>query len=264
MTWIPKDDIFRYRFEKQFQDIIPKKSTILSISACVFDPLGLLDPISVTTKMLLQEIWQLKLDWDESIPMSLTTSWSNFTKNLQDIHTIEVPRYTYASGSSRVQIHGFADASSHAYGCCLHVRALYKGKIQCQLLAAKAEVAPLKTKTIPRLELCAATMLAQFWSSIKHVLDHCRIKSVDFWTDSEITLHWINTSPSMLATFVAIRIATVQELSQRISWQHVPTKFNPADIASRGCTVQELKDSLWFNGPSFLLENEEHWPKIII
>lgn len=31
----------------------------------------------------------------------------------------------------------------------------------------------------------------------------------------------------------------------------VPSEHNPADIASRGCIVNELKNSSWFNGPSF-------------
>lgn len=41
----------------------------------------------------------------------------------------------------------------------------------------------------------------------------------------------------------------------------MPSKQNPADIASRGQSNNELKSSsLWWHGPSFLLSNENETP----
>ena len=49
--------------------------------------------------------------------------------------------------------------------------------------------------------------------------------------------------PSKWNTFVANRLPPSH-------WHHVPTKLNPADVASRGSTADELiKDSLWWHGP---------------
>ncbi|KAL7724201.1 hypothetical protein ACLKA6_005768 [Drosophila palustris] len=68
------------------------------------------------------------------------------------------------------------------------------------------------------------------------------------------------THPSSLATFVSNRVAEIQEWTENAEWRHVPTKQNPADIVSRGCDVDELVTSIWFNGPSFLKEPRDSWP----
>ncbi|KAM8701313.1 hypothetical protein ACLKA7_007761 [Drosophila subpalustris] len=62
------------------------------------------------------------------------------------------------------------------------------------------------------------------------------------------------------ATFVSNRVAEIQEWTENAEWRHVPTKQNPADIVSRGCDVNELVTSIWFNGPSFLKEPRDSWP----
>ncbi|XP_046806844.1 uncharacterized protein LOC124419898 [Lucilia cuprina] len=192
--------------------------------------------------------------------MNLHTSWENFKTNLSKIDNIEVPRHVLTSSHSTSEIHGFADASMRAYGCCIYVRSRVANQITCRLLTAKSKVAPLKTKSLPRLELCAAHLLAKLWAKVRTLLS-CNIKSVTFWTDSEITLHWIKTHPSTLATFVSNRVADIQELSDQIVWRHVPSRDNPADIVSRGCNVDDLNDSIWFKGPEFLLSESNEWPE---
>jgi hypothetical protein len=47
-----------------------------------------------------------------------------------------------------------------------------------------------------------------------------------------------------------------------MSWRHVPGKSNPADLPSRGVRLEDLADNnLWWNGPTWLHESEEHWPQ---
>ena len=78
ICWLPREDIFQFKLEDNFNDVKATKRNILSISSRLFDPLGLLCPIVTKAKMLLQELWILKLDWDESIPLRLDTSWQAF------------------------------------------------------------------------------------------------------------------------------------------------------------------------------------------
>ena len=257
--WAPKNDSFEFHLDSDFENLKATKRNILSVSSRLFDPLGLLCPIVVKAKVLLQELWVQKLDWDESIPMKLDSEWEEFKSNLLMIDSIKVPRFVHTTSSATVQIHGFSDASMRAYGCCIYVRSRDSSGVFCDLLTAKSKIAPLKTKSLPRLELCAAHLLAKLWSRIKEMLCF-QIESVYFWTDSEITLHWIKTHPSTLTTFVSNRVAEIQEWSELVSWRHVPTKSNPADVVSRGSGVDELKDSIWFKGPTFLMQNSAEWP----
>lgn len=75
-----------------------------------------------------------------------------------------------------------------------------------------------------------------------------------------ITLCWIKTHPSLLTTFISNRVAEIQECTVHVICRHVPTKHNPADIVSRGCYVDELKNSICFGGPAFLLKESTEWP----
>ena len=65
--WIPKNDVFKFHLEDKFQDLKATKRNILSVSSRLFDPLGLLCPLVTKSRILLQELWIQKLDWDESI-----------------------------------------------------------------------------------------------------------------------------------------------------------------------------------------------------
>ncbi|XP_077967673.1 uncharacterized protein LOC144421940 [Styela clava] len=82
-----------------------------------------------------------------------------------------------------------------------------------------------------------------------------------FWTDSTSVLLSINNTSRRFPTFVANRLAKIEDGSNALQWRYVPTDLNPADNASRRLSVHSLMDERWLNGPSFLQEQEEHWPK---
>ncbi|GFY46648.1 integrase catalytic domain-containing protein [Trichonephila inaurata madagascariensis] len=44
-------------------------------------------------------------------------------------------------------------------------------------------------------------------------------------------------------------------------WRHIPGTHNVADLVSRGCSGEHLLQGKWWEGPIWLLENEENWPK---
>ena len=254
---------------------------ILSDIARVFDPLGLLGPVITHTKLIMQRLWLEKLDWDDSIPLSIHTEWLNLTSQLHKINNLSFSRRIKASKTQDLQLYGFCDASEKAYGACIYVRSKDShGVITSIILCAKSRVAPLKTErinthlvsddprehtqrvTIPRLELCATQFLAKLYTTVRQAIRLSPGKIV-FWSDSTIALYWIKMQPRQLLPFVANHVTNIQTLTDARDWIHVRSDHNPADLISRGQTPAEfISDSIWKHGPHWLKEGESNWPSL--
>ncbi|XP_076660789.1 uncharacterized protein LOC143364215 [Halictus rubicundus] len=210
VAWDPRNDTIHYSVNINSPNS-PTKRAILSTIAKIFDPLGLLGPVTVTAKIIMQRLWQLKIDWDESLPMNVQNEWQNYRNNLKLLEKVKFNRHITQRSVKSIELHGFCDASERAYGASIYIRTINQsGKIKTQLLCAKSRVAPLKTISLARLELCGANLLATLYCSVRESLTHT-ISKTTFWTDSTIVLHWLAKSPSTLKTFVANRVAEIQD-----------------------------------------------------
>lgn len=262
ISWNSLSDVIQYNISIKSNVTRITKRTILSEVAQLYDPLGLLSPLIVKGKLIIQKLWQLRLAWDESIPQELHTEWINFKTYVSDLHLLKIPRCVKLPNAVNIQIHGFSDSSSVAYGACIYVRCQDAfNNISVHLLCSKSRVSPIQGATIPRLELSAAVLLTQLIQKVKESLA-IKVDQIFLWTDSTIVLHWINSAPNRFKTFVANRIASIQELTSKNQWQHISTHYNPADLVSRGATISDLvNNKIWFCGPMFLSTPQEQWPK---
>ncbi|XP_033313502.1 uncharacterized protein LOC117213266 [Bombus bifarius] len=259
--WNSFDDSILYSVEVKPTPSRVTKRIISSEIAKIYDPLGLLAPVIVRAKMLLQRIWSSKIDWDESLPIELHTEWERYYAQLPLLNNVRFPRKAIIESAMEIELHGFCDASEKAYGACVYLRTLtINGRAWTQLLTAKSKVAPLKCQTIPRLELSGALLLTSLMSTVQQALSQ-KITRTIYWTDSTIVLHWLNTSPHTLKTFVANRVSEIQTKTSIRDWRHVPTDDNPADLISRGQTPEEfLRPTIWQHGPAWLYQSEGYWP----
>lgn len=253
ISWNNVSDHFYFNTEFHNDNKPITKRFILSSISQIFDPLGLLSPTIIIAKVLLQQLWLLKIGWDDIVPSSVARTWNRFVISLQALNTIHVPRHVIGSKPMYMELHVFSDASQTAYGACVYVRTInIDNTILVRLLFSKARVAPLKPISIPRLELCGALLGAKILDKVRSSL-RCEFKNIVFWTDSTIVLGWLRMSPNKLKTFVQNRISEIHELTQDVLWRHVSSKQNPADLASRGSNLEELSSSsLWWEGPDFL------------
>ncbi|XP_063825318.1 uncharacterized protein LOC135074867 [Ostrinia nubilalis] len=181
------------------------------------------------------------------------------TRTLVKLVEDEVPRLMVNTDAERVELHGFADSSTKAYGCVVYIRCSCPEKTTVHLVCAKTRVAPLKPVTLPKLELCAALLLAKLMSTVSKTLNISSENSF-YWTDSMITLCWIQSDPARRDVFVSNRVGQIQNLSPKDNWFHVKSSENPADMASRGLEPQDLSNcKLWFNGPNWLFQSDSPW-----
>lgn len=126
---------------------------MLSNVARIFDPLGLKSPIVVKAKILLQELWLLKIGWDEELPPKEAQPWLKIRAQLEQMSVLSIPRWVLNDNVQHVELHGSCDASEKAYGCVIYVRTIdLDGFVKVEILCAKSRVAPLKKMTVPRLE----------------------------------------------------------------------------------------------------------------
>lgn len=125
-------------------------------------------------------------------------------------------------------------------GCCIYARCIdSSGKISVNLITAKSRVAPTKKLSLPKLELCGALTLAKLYQKIYPILQRFEY-SLYCWTDSQIVLYWLKMHSATLSAFVCNRVSKVQDMTANATCRHVPTKINPADLVSRGCTEFNL------------------------
>lgn len=262
IQWVPVSDNLKYNIKKCSLDNKNPvtKRNILSIIAQIYDPLNLLSPTIITFKLIIQKLWSLRIPWDSSVPSDLEQLFIKMLKGLPCLNDLYIPRTVIPEGFNLVDVHCFCDASKDAYACSIYVRSKdIQDNIHVHLLCAKSKVAPLKTITIPKLELCASLLGCQLIELVTNSLSLS--VPIIMWSDSQVTLSWIGTEPSLLQVFVANRVAKIQSFSNLHDWRYVNTKNNPADLATRGISPEcLLNSSLWWTGPPFLKTDTSDWP----
>ncbi|XP_060846165.1 uncharacterized protein LOC132925818 [Rhopalosiphum padi] len=265
VLWHPRKDIFQYKVrDTKSETQSTTKRSILAQMASLFDPLGLVGPIIIKAKILMQEMWRLKIDWDKPVPTKMHDEWTKYLHELASLRELCIPRFLCTEDNCDIEVHGFADASLAAYGACIYVRTTNNsGVCTSHLLCAKSKVAPLKVISLPRLELCAAVILVRLYNKVIPKLG-IKIQRRYFWSDSSIVLAWVTSPSTRWQTFVAYRVGEIHDLSSINEWHHIGTKDNPADIISRGCSAKEIiNSSIWWHGPSWLTNDHANWPKTV-
>ncbi|XP_011884105.1 PREDICTED: uncharacterized protein LOC105571249 [Vollenhovia emeryi] len=260
--WNPATDVFEFRVS--LTELVPtSKRAILSTIAKLYDPLGWVTPVTITAKILMQTLWRLNLDWDDTISANLLDKWKEIYQRIRLLSQLQIPRWSGLGPDIRhAELHGFADASNVAYAAVVYLKVVSpSGSVTITLLAGKAKVAPLKPLSVPRLELSAALLLARLMDFVRETIE---VKSLPYycWTDSTIVRAWVTQHPSRWKTFIANRVLEIQSRLPHGEWRHVPTDENPADCASRGLFGDEiLVHDLWWRGPLWLRLGIDDWPR---
>lgn len=197
LVWKPDTDTFHFSTILATNNVTFTKRTIASEIARLYDLLGLIAPILVRAKIILQELWLAKVGWDEPLPLQLQQRWTTFRQQLLQLEQLSIPRWLGSNGASTsVQFHGFSDASQLAIAAVIYVRVPQdNGEHLTRLVCSKTKIAPIKRVTIPRLELTAALLLARLMTKTIQALDLTNAP-VYCWTDSSVTLTWITTHPA--------------------------------------------------------------------
>ncbi|XP_064540798.1 uncharacterized protein LOC135430176 [Drosophila montana] len=251
LWWLPGQDLLTFMVKPNLLSKAskerPTKRRVLSVIMSIFDPLGLLGFFNIHAKIILQNIWQSNIGYDDDLTNEDEADWQHWLDLVSKLNAVRIPRcMKRVNRTQAVQMHTFVDASMNAYAAVVFLRAELDGQVHSSLAASKTRVAPSKPVSIPRMELMAAVLGLR--------LDKCNQKEMSvrihrrtFWTDSKDVLYWIRSDARKFQQFVALRIGEILEESD----------MDVADDGTKQTETPEIHGSTrWFNGPPFLYLEE--------
>ena len=119
---------------------------ILHCVAAVYDPLGLLSPVTIPAKILLQDLWQAKVGWDDALPQPYLERWTELLKDLLEIAQLSLPRYIGppTDDECTYTLLCFCDASGKAYAAAVYLHTTWSSGSSTHLVFSKTRLAPTK------------------------------------------------------------------------------------------------------------------------
>eukprot|EP00795_Rhopilema_esculentum_P005098 gene5098-216_t len=176
--WNLITDSLKLDFEKIVRDTsitMVTKRSILCTTAKFYDPLGLISPVILPLKCLFQELCKIKENWDSPVHDKIAQKFRDIILDIRSVSKIELPRSVMheveVSDIKSVQLHGFSDASTVAYAASVYLRVETSSRVVSHLIASKTRVSPLKSESVPRLELMGALILARLMKTTAFVVD---------------------------------------------------------------------------------------------
>ena len=92
---------------------------VLATVASVYDPLGLLTPLILQAKKILQEICRRGVSWDDPLPEDVRIRWERWKLDILHLKELQIPRFFEPKTMSQkksYELHNFADATTSEYG----------------------------------------------------------------------------------------------------------------------------------------------------
>ena len=176
-------------------DLEPTKRNVVSLVGRFYDPLGIVAPVTIRFKMLIQEICESKIDWDQPLDGVLLKRWQVLVGDLKQAQPISIPRSYCNDVNEKVKssrLYGFCDAPNRAYAAVVYLAVETACGISVNLVVSKTRVAPIQRQTIPRLELLSAVLLARLISNTMDTLSsQMTLNPSRCFTDSQVALFWI-------------------------------------------------------------------------
>ena len=254
--WCIEADTIGFRLELKDKPFI--RRGILSTVSSVYDPLGMVAPVILVGKQLLQELCLDGIDWDDPVPDHIRSRWEKWRSELPLLEKMKIPRCVEPPNfgePAAIELHSFSDASDAGLSQVTYLRFINNlRQVHVSFLMGKARVEPLKPMSIPRRELTAAVILisVNVAAMLSKELNHKDPIEV-FYTDSSVVLSYIRNEARRLRTYVGNRVQHIHDRSNPQQWHHVASPNNPADIASKGTSAKQLAElEIWFKGPGFL------------
>ncbi|XP_066941175.1 uncharacterized protein [Macrobrachium rosenbergii] len=242
------------KFSEELSKLTKRK--VASLVSKLWDPTGMLSPVTIRYKICLQDLWASGVGWDDELSEEQIKMWKGYVHEMNQLIGFRLARMIKPEDSlGDPQLQGFSDASESALGSVIWLKWNTSHGVELKFVIAKSLVAPLKHRSIPRLELTPAVVMARLALLVLQVVG--RVSTMKFWTDSEVVLAWVRSPARTFKPFVSARVQEIQDALPGFSKEfcYVPSQLNPADALTKPIKPSELQG--WINGPDFLLNSSQ-------
>ena len=243
-----------------------------------YDIINLNLPLLNRAKLFVQEIQSLgpspssPLKWDNPISQEKLTEWGNIARQLNAAPQLKIDRFI-GEKDHNYKLVGFTDASKQIAATVIYIVNLTTNTTHFILSKNKLLNTNLKLKTIPTLELYALYIGTETILEVHKELcgatavNPIKIESIEIFSDSSISLHWLNLQVNKLKLpskniFVTNKLNKIEKICEQnpITYAFISGFSNPADVVSRPTSYSKLTKTEYLSGPAFLTNLKSQEP----
>ena len=242
------------------------KRMILSTIATNYDVLQVQGPILNRARLFVHNLQcRPKLGWDEKLKGEESRDWKNICNQVNKTPALSINR-SMGERDSEFEMILFTDASKVMLGSVIYIKDIKSNKISFLQAQNRIVTRQLETKSIPALELHAMSLGVQFIIDTYRELTCDRnliplkINKLTLFSDSLVALNWVNAHVNKLdklqklTPFVKNRLDSISRWCEHkpINFEFVAGSENPADYITRPISYNQLSETCYLTGPSFL------------
>lgn len=183
LTWNKEEDSIGVKFPSVPAE--PTKRGILGKVARIYDPLGLVSPVTLTGKLLYRDACNAKLAWDAKFSLELSRRLMRWEESLPISATTNRCLAAHREEIDDIHLHSFGDASGKGVAAAVYAVVFQPSGVSQGLVAAKARLSK-QGLTIPRLELVSGHMAVNLITNVKNALEGFPVSQQLCWLDSSV------------------------------------------------------------------------------
>eukprot|EP00112_Aurelia_sp_Birch-Aquarium-sp1_P001131 Seg1117.2 transcript_id=Seg1117.2/GoldUCD/mRNA.D3Y31 product="hypothetical protein" protein_id=Seg1117.2/GoldUCD/D3Y31 len=118
LQWSKSEDKIAVTFPTKFGETT--KRGVLQTLASIYDPIGIVSPVTLRGKVLFRELCDAKISWDQELPDNIAKRWKRYTENLPIKMEVVRSLCTYRETIDSIELHAFGDASEVGTSACVY------------------------------------------------------------------------------------------------------------------------------------------------
>ena len=119
---------------------ITTKRGLLATLAKIYDPLGLVSPITLQGKLIYRDVCDLKASWDADLPQKYQQRWNKYVDSLPQSVSALRPIVPFQQAVEPIELHAFGDASVEGVGAVVYSVVRQESGVTTSLVAAVSTI----------------------------------------------------------------------------------------------------------------------------